>query len=137
AGQFAGATFATLLQVLQPFDAPDPVQSVVQHDVRGPAYHVAMNGLTTSFVSRRRFLTQSAGAAAAIAAASLVPAHLRAWELYQDDLWSTASDILRRIKDPVFPARDVLLTAHGAKGDGTFDCGPAFKAAIEACHAAG
>lgn len=96
-----------------------------------------MNGLTTSFVSRRRFLTQSAGAAAAIAAASLVPAHLRAWELYQDDLWSTASDILRRIKDPVFPARDLLLTAHGAKGDGTFDCGPAFKAAIEACHAAG
>ena len=96
-----------------------------------------MNGLTTSYVSRRRFLSQSAAAAAAGAAGALLPAHLRAWEISQDDLWSTAADILRRIKDPVFPARDVSITAHGAKGDGAFDCGPAFKAAIDACHAAG
>ena len=96
-----------------------------------------MNGLTTSFVSRRRFLSQSAAAAAAVAAGALLPPHLHAWELYQDDLWSTAADILRRIKDPVFPARDVSITAHGAKGDGAFDCGPAFKAAIDACQAGG
>ena len=96
-----------------------------------------MNGLPTSCVSRRRFLSQAAAAATAVAGGALLPAHLRALELYQDDLWSTAADVLRRIKDPVFPARDVPITAHGAKGDGAFDCGPAFKAAIDACHEAG
>jgi polygalacturonase len=91
-----------------------------------------MTGLTT----RRRFLSHAGAAAAALAAGAL-PIRLDAWEIYQEDLWSTAADILRRIKAPVFPARDVLLTAHGAKGDGAFDCGPAFRAAIDACHAAG
>ena len=81
-------------------------------------------------LSRRHFLTASA---AAIALAR-TPAFLDAW---QDDLWSTAADILRRIKDPVFPSRDINVTAHGAKGDGTTDCSAAIRAAIDACSAAG
>src|SRR5439155_12645189 len=62
------------------------------------------------------------------------PAWLEAW---QDDLWSTAAEILARIKDPVFPARDVDITAHGASGDGATDASAAIRAAIEACRAAG
>jgi polygalacturonase len=81
--------------------------------------------------SRRRFLTTTGLAALALTRA---PHLLEAW---QDDLWSTAADILRRIKDPVFPARDVSITAHGANGDGTTDCSAAIRAAIDACHAAG
>jgi polygalacturonase len=68
------------------------------------------------------------------ALAARAPAWVEAW---QDDLWSTAADILRRVKDPVFPARDVDVTAHGAKGDGSTDCSAAIRAAIDACHAAG
>ena len=81
-------------------------------------------------ISRRRFLATTAVAALA----TRTPAWLEAW---QDDLWSTAADILRRIKDPVFPARSVDITAHGAKGDGASDCTSAIRAAIEASHAAG
>jgi polygalacturonase len=62
------------------------------------------------------------------------PAWLDAW---QDDLWSTAADILKRIKDPVFPQRDVSIAAHGAKGDGVRDCSTAIRAAIDACSKAG
>jgi polygalacturonase len=98
-----------------------------------------MNGLTpwSSRVSRRRFLSTAGFAAIAAGVGGVVPTSLRAWDQRNEDLWSTASDILRRIKSPVFPARDVLVTAHGAKGDGAFDCGSAFRAAIDACHAAG
>ena len=53
-------------------------------------------------MNRRDFLAQSV----------LVPAAFGAWvEAIQEDLWSTASAILARIKPPTFPARDVdLLT---------------------------
>jgi polygalacturonase len=81
-------------------------------------------------ISRRRFLSTTG--VAALAAGS--PAWLGAW---QDDLWSTAADILRRIKDPVFPPRAVDITAHGAKGDGVADCSAAIRAAIDTCHTAG
>ncbi|HEY2434388.1 MAG TPA: glycoside hydrolase family 28 protein [Vicinamibacterales bacterium] len=81
-------------------------------------------------ISRRRFVT----AAAAALAAARAPAWLDAW---QDDLWSTAAEILRRITDPAFPARDVDITAHGATEDGATDCTAAIRAAIEACRAAG
>ena len=77
---------------------------------------------------RRDFLVQSA----------LVPAAFAAWvEALQDDLWATASQILARVKPPEFPARDVDLLRHGAKGDGATDCSGAFRAAIAACHDAG
>jgi len=98
-----------------------------------------MTGLTTSpgAVSRRRFLACAGGAAASSAAARVLPFDVYAMEQRQEDLWATAADILRRIKAPVFPSRALSIGAHGAKGDGAFDCGPAFRAAIDACHAAG
>src|SRR5213079_2644924 len=105
---------AALLELLQPVDPPHAVQRVVQHDRGRTAYHARM---TPS--SRRQFLWTTGLAALAL---SRGPYTLDAW---QEDLWSTAADILRRIKDPVFPARDVNISAHGAKGDGTTDCGPA------------
>jgi polygalacturonase len=55
----------------------------------------------------------------------------------QEDLWATASTILGRIKAPVFPARDVSVASHGAKGDGATDCTAAFRDAIDACRRAG
>src|SRR4051812_20975820 len=76
--------------------------------------------------TRREFLATAS--AAALAAA--LPAR-------EEDLWATAAEILRRIKDPVFPSRDVSIAAHGAKGDGATDCTAAIRAAIEACRAAG
>jgi len=94
-----------------------------------------MTGLTT--LTRRNFLSRARNAAAIVAGGRLLPLDLLAWEQREADLWSTAAEILARIKAPVFPARDVLVTAHGAKGDGAFDSGPAFRAAIDACHAAG
>ena len=80
----------------------------------------------TSMWTRREFLTTTS--AAVLTAA---------FQAREEDLWSTAAEILRRIKDPAFPARDVAITAHGAKGDGTTDCSAAIRAAIDACHAAG
>jgi len=52
------------------------------------------------------------------------------------DLWSEADAILRRIKAPTFPDRRFDVTSYGAKPDGN-DSTQAFRAAIDACHAAG
>lgn len=91
--------------------------------------------------SRREFMAL-AGAAGVT---SLLPpglAHAGAGVLAQAAAgaaapWDEAQRILARIVAPVFPARDVLVTAHGAVGDGTANCTAAFRAAIHACHAAG
>jgi polygalacturonase len=82
-------------------------------------------------VTRRDFLRQSgiAGVALATTRFGLLA--------YDEDLWTTASAILARIKTPVFPSRDIDLTAHGARPDGATDCTAAFRAAIEACRNAG
>jgi polygalacturonase len=79
-------------------------------------------------MNRRDFLAQSVLAAAAFAA----------WlDAVEEDLWTTASGILGRIKPPQFPARDVDLLHFGAKPDGTTDCTAALRAAVDACHQAG
>ncbi len=54
-----------------------------------------------------------------------------------DEPWDQAAAILARITPPVFPTRDVPITAHGAVGDGEKDCTAAIRAAIAACAAAG
>jgi polygalacturonase len=54
-----------------------------------------------------------------------------------DDPWAALPEILARIQPPVFPARDFLVTAFGAKGDGKADCTDAFRKAIAACSKAG
>ncbi len=51
--------------------------------------------------------------------------------------WSRLPGILARIRPPVFPARDFLLTAFGAVPDGETDASAAFRAAIDACQRAG
>jgi polygalacturonase len=45
--------------------------------------------------------------------------------------------ILKRIKPPVFPKRDFLITKFGAKADETTDSTEAFRKAIAACNSAG
>src|SRR5438045_8995791 len=60
------------------------------------------------------------------------------WALIgDDDPWSQASQILARIKAPVFPARDFPITKFGAAANGKADCTEAFANAIEACNKAG
>jgi len=52
------------------------------------------------------------------------------------DPWSRLPRVLARIQAPRFPARDVLITEHGAVADGS-DATEAFRAAIAACSRAG
>src|SRR6266542_4383683 len=83
-------------------------------------------------LTRRRLLINGGLAGLVVAGR-----RLDALSLQPEDLWATAATILGRIKAPVFPARDVSVIGHGAKGDGTTDCTAAFRAAIDACRAAG
>jgi polygalacturonase len=85
----------------------------------------------SEMLTRRRLLINGG-----LAGLVLAGTRLDAFAL-QEDLWATAATILGRIKAPVFPARDVPITSHGAKGDGATDCTAAFRAAIDACRAAG
>src|SRR4051812_30364324 len=41
------------------------------------------------------------------------------------------------VQVPTFPDRRILVTAHGALGDGATNDTPAINAAIDACNAAG
>ncbi|HEX6927015.1 MAG TPA: glycoside hydrolase family 28 protein [Longimicrobiaceae bacterium] len=51
--------------------------------------------------------------------------------------WDRVPEILARIRPPVFPQRDFLVTEFGAVGDGERMNTDAIRRAIEACHAAG
>ena len=82
-------------------------------------------------LTRRRFLLHTGVAGAALATSRFDLLAL------QEDLWTTASAIVARIKPPEFPSHEVDVTAHGAKPDGTTDCTSAFRDAIEACGKAG
>ena len=60
------------------------------------------------------------------------------WALIaDDDPWSQASQILARIKAPVFPERDFPISKFGAVANGKSDCTEAFAKAIDACNKAG
>jgi polygalacturonase len=47
--------------------------------------------------------------------------------------WGGMSEILNRIKVPVFPDKEFPITNYGAKGDGKTDCTEAIRKAIDAC----
>jgi polygalacturonase len=51
--------------------------------------------------------------------------------------WDAVPEILARIRPPVFPSRDFVITDYGAVGDGEALCSEAFRRAIEACSGAG
>jgi polygalacturonase len=53
------------------------------------------------------------------------------------DAWAQMPLILRRIKPPIFPKRDFLITRFGAVGDGQKDCTEAFQQAIAKCAGSG
>jgi polygalacturonase len=53
------------------------------------------------------------------------------------DPWAGVEAILGRIRAPVFPDRVFDVTQYGARPDGVADATAAFRAAIEACRAAG
>lgn len=96
--------------------------------------------------TRREFIKISlAGSAGLLLATELsgqsrshfIPREL--WELSPaDDPWKVVMPgILDRIKPPVFPKRDFLVTRYGAVGNGKSDCTEAFRKAIAACNKAG
>jgi polygalacturonase len=51
--------------------------------------------------------------------------------------WDLVPGILARIVPPTFPDREFVVTEYGAVGNGSFNCYPAFVAAIAACNKAG
>jgi polygalacturonase len=60
------------------------------------------------------------------------------WAMQPSDPWeSVMPQILKRIKAPVFPKRNFLITKYGAKADGTTNSSAAFSKAIDACNKAG
>jgi polygalacturonase len=94
---------------------------------------------------RREFLKASlAGGSLLLAKASLAaassyvaPSPLPQSSSEKDDPWSQVSQILARIRPPVFPKRDFEISAFGAIGDNQTDCTQAFHKAIVACNEAG
>ena len=82
--------------------------------------------------TRRRFLET---AVAGVGAGVLLPRF--ALGARGDEGWELVPEILARIKPPVFPERDFVVTAFGAVGDGVTDSTEAFRKAIAACRAAG
>ena len=92
--------------------------------------------------SRREFLSWAGAAGVAVLAdpvtqaASLFPQAAPAAPSTAGP-WAQVDGILARIVPPTFPARDFLVTAFGAKADGTTDCTDSLRKAIGACHDAG
>ena len=89
--------------------------------------------------SRREFIKNViVGGAALTVAPEVFRSQLLGLSLLDDDPWQTVMPgILARIKPPVFPKRDFVVTKFGAKPNGTTDCSAAFEKAIDACSKAG
>src|SRR5438128_249466 len=94
--------------------------------------------------SRRDFLQRLAIGAGGMIATPTLLAAMNACRTASEsniapgaDGWERVPEILSRIKAPVFPARDFVITSYGAKGDGVTDCTKALADAIGACNAAG
>jgi polygalacturonase len=96
----------------------------------------SVNGL-----SRRRFLKSSLLGVCAPALMTLTnKSRLHALAQEADngsDPWKQASQILDRIRPPIFPAREFDIANFGAIGDNRSDCTSAFAKAIAACNKAG
>lgn len=93
--------------------------------------------LTTRFgLDRRAFIGTGIASAAGY---SLLPLSAVALGGYQDDAdpWLYAADLRKRIQEPSFPDREVLVTDHGAVGDGETECTAAINNAVKVCAAGG
>ena len=86
--------------------------------------------------SRREFLKDFAKGSAGIFLVAHAPSF--ASSLFAEDPWqSEMPKILARIKPPVFPKREFLITKFGAKADGITNSTESFNKAIAACARAG
>ncbi len=82
-----------------------------------------------TILSRRAFLNSSGMACGAFV---FLPVSCRA-----EEGWKSVPSILSRIKAPVFPKRDWMITEFGAISGGIQDCSEAIRMAIKACNRAG
>src|SRR5215510_69093 len=89
--------------------------------------------------NRREFIKNLIGTGLALATGPRVfDTRAFALTLMEDDPWrSVMPGILARIKPPVFPKRDFLITKFGARGDGQTNSTAAFAKAIAECSRAG
>lgn len=99
-------------------------------------------------LTRKDFLRMGAGAAASglLLPPLLGAASAQAGSIGTDrgtgasagaDGWAYAQQILRNIREPVFPDRDFDVSGFGAVGDGKTDATEAFQAAVRHCHDSG
>src|SRR5687767_4686050 len=82
-------------------------------------------------ITRREFLRLAALGGVGIAAGC------RTLGRGTGDAWDAVPGILARIRPPAFPARDFVITAYGARADGTTEATRAIAAAVAACAEAG
>jgi len=102
-------------------------------------------GLKRKMSNRREFIKNALIGGAAVFVTPVLARHAGAgplshlpWGLTPPgEGWSQLPEILRRIKPPVFPRRDFVVTGFGAVGDGRTDCTNAFGKAIAECHKRG
>src|SRR5688572_28993767 len=91
----------------------------IKKTLAGGAGALFLHELTAGDALARAFVQAQSGAAASAAP------------------WARVPEILKRIKAPVFPKRDFVVTKYGAVADGKTDCTEAFRKAIAACNKAG
>jgi len=89
--------------------------------------------------TRRNFIKYAVtGGVATVVAPRLFSPGAFGFALLEEDPWqSVMPAVLARIKAPVFPARDFLITKFGARSNGQTNCTAAFQKAIAACSKAG
>jgi polygalacturonase len=92
-----------------------------------------MSGERTSRRLTRRQLLRSGGVV--LGGLALVPR--LALAAPSPDPWAEVGEILARVRPPRFPERVFPVTGYGAVGDGKTDSTAAFRAAVQACSAAG
>jgi polygalacturonase len=100
------------------------------------------SAMTLNRQSRRDFVKSLAAGTGALLLPSAIAACrsapiAKAADAMPRQGWEMLPDILARIRPPVFPDRDFVITHYGALGDGTTDCTAAFRSAIGACATAG
>jgi polygalacturonase len=91
--------------------------------------------------NRREFLQKSLLAGGALLAGSVFGQGTQKTHSYEgsaeEEPWNELPALLARIKAPVFPPKEFVVTKFGAVGNGKTDCTQAFRHAIASCVDAG